>query len=118
MSNESGSEQPDELLGTELCQRLEKEHGEILAIKTRAGVAAFKVFSKGDYDRYTDLLMKEGTRAKAFSHIVFASRIHPEAQVFMGWVDKYPGIITTCANPVLEFGGVDTEATTKKYGSA
>ena len=118
MSNESGSEQPDELLAKELRDKLEKEHGEILAIKTRAGVVVFKVFSKGDYDRYTDLLMKEGTRAKAFSHIVFASRIHPEAQAFMNWVDKYPGIITTCANPVLEFGGVETEAATKKYVSA
>ena len=115
--SDNGSEH-DELLGAELRKKLEAEHGEVIAVKTRGGVAAFKVLTGGDYDRYTDLFMEPKTRRQAMKHAVLAARVYPDVGTFQSWVDKYPGIVMTCFNPVVEFAGVETEAATKKYGSA
>lgn len=107
-----------DLLGEELRKKLEADHGEIVAVQTKPGVAAFRVFKKAEYDRYNRALMDEKTRADAFSLLVRTCVVHPEASNFNAWVDKYPAIVTTCISHVLELGGLNAEAEAKKYGSA
>lgn len=107
-----------DLLGEELRKKLESEHGEIVAVQTKAGVAAFRVFKKAEYDRYNRLFFDEKTRSQSFEVIVKACCVHPDPPTFTAWVDKRPGIVTTCLNHVMDLGGVSTDAESKKYGSA
>ena len=107
-----------DLLTGEQRAKLEAEHGEILAVKTRSGVAVFRVFSRQEYQAYNAQLIDEKKRAGAFSALVNTCVVQPSKEEFTRWLDKYPGIVTTCINPLLEFGGFSTEAATKKYGSA
>lgn len=118
MSDDKAEAPLGDLLGEELRKKLELEHGEVVAVQTKAGVAAFRVFKKGEYDRYNRALMDEKTRADAFSLLVRTCVVHPDATTFTAWVDKYPAIVTTCISHVLELGGLNAEAEAKKYGSA
>jgi hypothetical protein len=107
-----------DFLAEELAKKLTADHGECIAVRTKAGVAAFRIFKKAEYDRFNRLLGDEKTRAQAFEMLVFACVVHPVPDVFRSWVERYPAIVTTCINPLLEFGGTSAEVETKKYGSA
>lgn len=107
-----------DLLPKEVRAKLESEHGEIVAVQTKAGVAAFRVFRGGDYDLFNKRILDDKQRGSAAKPLVLSCVVYPDPQTFLAWCDKYPGIVTTCLNPVLELGGVNSEAETKKYGSA
>jgi hypothetical protein len=106
-----------DLLPKELREKLEAAHGEIVAVETKAGVAAFKVFNAAAYDRYNKMIFDEKQRPMAFRALVLTCCVHPESALFQQWLDKYPGITQTCLAHVLELGGVNAEAEAKKYGS-
>lgn len=95
--------------------KLRGEHGEITAVKTKRGVAAFRSPSRAEYARYNALLFDEKTRAKAFEALVCQCVVLPTRATFEGWLEKAPGITQTCLDAVLKLAGVDTEAQTKKY---
>jgi hypothetical protein len=107
-----------ELLSESERKALEEKHGEVTAVKTKAGVAVFRRFTRGEYALYNKYLFDEKTRPQAFEALVSTCVVQPEASAFQAWLNKYPGITQTCLNAVLELGGVDTEAQTKKYGTA
>lgn len=108
----------DKLLTDAESAKLQAEHGEFTAIRTKKGVAAFRSPTRGEYARYNALLFDEKTRAKAFEALVCQTVVLPSRQVFESWLDKSPGITQTCLDAVLKLAGVDTEAQTKKYTPA
>jgi hypothetical protein len=105
----------DELLTVDEAQKLAAQHGEVAAVKTKCGVAAFRSPTDAEYGRYNALLFDEKTRANAFKALVKTCVVKPSRETFEGWVAKSPGIVQTCLNAVLELAGVDTDAQTKKY---
>ena len=107
----------EELLSEKEREELEAKYGEITAVKTKSGVAVFRCFKRAEYARYNKLLFEEKTRPQAFEALVCACVVKPDAATFQGWLDKYAGITQTCLNAVLELGGVDADAQTKKYGT-
>lgn len=104
-----------ELLSDAEVAKLKSEHGEITAVKTKRGVAAFRAPLRAEYARYNALLFDEKTRAKAFEALVCQCVVLPSRQTFESWLEKAPGITQTCLDAVLGLAGVDTEAQTKKY---
>ena len=107
-----------DLLPKETREKLEAAHGEIVAVETKCGVAAFRVFKGPEYDRYNKMIFDEKQRPTAFRALVATCCVYPEGATFQAWLDRYPGITQTCLNHVLELGGVNAEAEAKKYGSA
>ncbi len=108
----------EELLSEKEREELESKYGELTAVKTKAGVAVFRCFKRAEYARYNKLLFEDKTRPQAFEALVCACVIKPSAEIFQGWLDKYPAITETCLNHVLELGGADKDAAAKKYGTA
>src|SRR3990167_8239033 len=91
-----------DILPAETAQALEKKHGEVVAVQTKAGVAAFRVFTGPEYDRYNSAIFDEKKRTSAFKTLLCSCVVLPDPTVFLGWVDRYPGIIQTCLPHVLE----------------
>ncbi len=107
-----------DLLPEELRKKLEATHGEIVAVKTKAGVAVFRLCKEPELERYQDLQGNKATSNKSASLFVKTLVVHPDKKVFEAWVSKYPGIAITCLNPVLAFCGVEVDAEKKEYGNA
>lgn len=96
---------------------LEAVHGPVVAVKTLAGVFAFRIARRQEYDRYNSLLFNEKTRPKAGEALCLMCVVWPNQAAFNAGVDRFPAIVTTCANPLLEHCGLDTEAAVGKSGS-
>ena len=108
----------DELLTDAEATKLRAEHGEFTAVRTKVGVAAFRCYTRQEYARYNSLIFDEKKRPQAFEALVAACVIKPDKATFQAWLDKAPGITETCLNAVLELGGVERDAQTKKYSTA
>lgn len=108
----------EDLLPEGVRAKLVAEHGEVLAVKTRAGVAAFRVFKGPEYARYSDMILDEKKRGSASKQLVLSCCVYPDKPTFLSWLDKYPAIELTCMPPLLKFGGFEVEATQKNYGNA
>ncbi len=106
-----------ELLDPKVRAALEEKYGPVVAVKTIAGVFAFRVARRQEYDRYSALLFNEKTRPKAGETLCLMCCVHPSADSFNAGLDRFPGISTTCINPLLEHCGFDTEAAVGKSGS-
>lgn len=118
LSLSEGTTGLDDLLSEAEASKLKTEHGEITAVQTKKGVAAFRSPTRGEYARYNQYLFDEKTRSKAFESLVLQCVVSPSRQTFEAWLDKSPGITQTCLDAVLKLAGVDTEAQTKKYTPA
>lgn len=103
------------MLPLDVAEKLKTTHGEIVAVSTKQGVAAFRSPTDAEYGRYNAFLFNEKTRASAFKELVKLCVVHPDRATFEGWLAKSPGIVQTCLESVLNLAGVDTEAQTKKY---
>ena len=110
--------QVQEMLSDEQIAALEKEYGEIVVVATKVGPCAFRVPRKKEYDRYKSTLFKEATRSAAPELLVKMCVVYPSAAEFEAMVDKAPAIVDTCVSPVLELAGMNSEADTKKSGTA
>lgn len=98
----------------ELIDKLKGEHGEVVAILTRKGMAVFRGLKKAEHARYMSTLINEATRSTAAEMVVLMTVVQPSREVFASWIEEKPAIVTTCSGPVMELSGLDTEATTKK----
>lgn len=105
----------DDLLTEAEASKLRAEHGEFTAVRTKVGVAAFRCYTRQEYARYNSLIWDEKKRPQAFEALVSACVIKPDKVTFQAWLDKAPGIVDTCLTAVLELGGVDKDAQTKKF---
>ena len=115
------SEEPaalDELLTEAEAKALREKHGEIAAVNTKRGVAAFRSPTRAEYARYNSLIFDEKKRPNAFEALVSTCVVKPDAKTFQTWLDSSPGITETCLNIVLELAGVERDAQTKKYSPA
>jgi hypothetical protein len=101
----------------EKLAELKAKHGDVVVVDTKCGDCAFRGANKGEYDRYQALLFKEATRPKAGETLVLATLVYPDSATFAGYVQKFPGVVTTCTSPVLELSGVDGDADVKKHES-
>jgi hypothetical protein len=118
MTDKGEFSEGEDLLPEGVRAKLTADHGEVMAVKTRAGVAAFRVFKSQEYARYSDMIMNEKQRGQAGRSLVLSCCVYPDKQTFLAWLDKYPAIELTCTPPLLKFGGFEAEATQKNYGSA
>lgn len=112
------TEQATDLLPKEIREKLEAAHGEIVAVETRAGVAAFRIFKRAEFQRYQQMLFDDKQKSAATDQLVLTCCVHPDRNTFLGWLDKYPAIASSCASAVLDLGGYKAEAESKKYGTA
>jgi len=125
---------PKEELPSEVTDKLTADYGDFAAVKTAAGWVAMRCAKKVWYDRYHAMLYKENERAPAQEFIakqcvIYANGVFAEASdeksgslqvraALSAMLEKRPGIIGACANCALEATGVDSDATTKKYGAS
>lgn|ERR1700744_105117 len=108
----------EQTLTEEHISALEKEHGEIVVVKTKCGPCAFRVPRRAEYNRYKATLFKEATRSIAPEMLVTMTVVYPSAKDFESYINKAPGIVETCTPAVLELAGVDGEAEVKKSETA
>lgn len=111
-------EATDDLLSENEARDLRAKHGEVVAVRTKSGVAVFRSCTRQEYARYNSMIFDEKKRAQAFEALVSTCIIKPDAKTFQHWLDKSPGITETCLNAVLELSGVERDAQTKKYSTA
>lgn len=104
-----------DLLPAGKAKELQDKYGEIAVVKTVLGPVAFRSCKRAEYERYNSLLFDDKKRPKAFESLVKTCVVYPDANTFESYLDKKPGIVSTCLNAVLELSGVETEAETKKY---
>lgn len=90
------------------------QHGEVVAVMTAKGPCVFRGPKESEYARYMAALLDQKERANAGKLLVLMCVVFPERNVFSQYISEKPGITVTCANPVLELAGVDTEASVKK----
>lgn len=107
-----------EVLPAAKMAELEKVHGEVVAVKTAAGPAAFRVFKRQEYQRFNSMLVDDKKKHMALEYIALACCVYPSPEQFQAMVDRKPGIIASCANAVLEHGGVDGDPVVGKSPSA
>lgn len=107
-----------EVLPAKLMLELEGKHGPVVAVKTAAGPAAFRVFTRQEYARFNSMLVDDKQKSRALEFIALACCVHPDRDQFNAMVDRKPGIIASCANAVLEHGGVDGEPVVGKSPGA
>ena len=111
-------ETTDDLLSTAEARDLRAKHNEIVAVKTKCGVAVFRSCTRQEYARYNSMIFDEKKRAQAFEGLVGLCVIKPDSKTFQSWLDRAPGITETCVTAVLELSGVERDAQTKKYSPA
>ncbi len=108
-----------EVLPQATLDALAKEHGrDVVAVQTKAGPAAFRVFKRPEYARFNGMLGDDKTKAAALEYIVRATVVYPSGPDFDAMIDRYPGIIASCANEVLVLGGVEGDPAVGKSSSA
>jgi hypothetical protein len=98
-------------LPPEIVAELRAKYGDVIEVETREGPFAFRVPNRSEYNRYTEKLFNEKTRHLASDFLVRACCVYPpdaDARI-----ERRPGVVTTCASPVIEHAGVDTEARAK-----
>jgi len=104
------------LLPPGVFDELKAKHGDIIAVKTKAGVFAFRTAKRGEYARFNDMLYNEKQRSKASEFLIRTCVVYPgneqvsSVAALDAAIDRYPGIIVTCSNPLVEACGLDTEA--------
>jgi hypothetical protein len=98
-----------EVLPQAQLDTLAKEHGDVVAVQTKAGPAVFRVFKRQEYQRFNSMLTDDKKKHMALEYIVQACVVYPAHAEFDAMVARRPGIVASCANAVLEHGGVDGE---------
>lgn len=108
------------LLPKEVFDDLKAKYGEVVAVETKAGVFAFRPARRAEYDRFNSMLYNEKQRSKASEFLVRTCVVYPGVDqaaavaALDAAIDRYPGIIVTCGNPLTELCGLDAEANTGK----
>lgn len=96
-----------EVLPAKTMAELEAKHGEIVAVKTACGPAAFRVCKRQEYQRFNSMLVDDKKKHMALEFLAVACCVFPSQEQFQSMLERKPGIIAACANAVLEHSGVD-----------
>jgi hypothetical protein len=105
----------EDILPTGVRAELEAKHGEILAVRTKAGPAAFIGPTRAQYKRHLAVIGEDKTRGERIEEFVTALCVWPDKTQFSGMLDKKPGIALTVYGAITSFAGLEDEKTTKKY---
>lgn len=107
---------PGAILPEEVQKKLESEHGEICAIMTRAGPAAFRGPTRSEYRRhFAAIQQNEKERPERIEQFLLQLVVYPAGNVLNAMLEKKPGIGPTCYNALMSFAGLEDEKETKKY---
>lgn len=93
---------------------LREKHGEVCAVMTVSGPVVFRGPTGAEFARYQAMIFEPKDRASAGKSLCLMCVVSPERTVFSQLIEKKPGLVATCTNPLLELAGVDTEAQLKK----
>jgi hypothetical protein len=105
-----------EILSKEKKAELEAKHGEIIAVQTKAGPAAFIGPTRTQYRSHlTKMANDDKNRPQNIEAFVIALCIYPSKEELNEMIERKPGIAPTCYNAILEFAGIEEEKHTKKY---
>ena len=88
--------------------------GEVAAVMTAMGPAAFRGPTSGEYARVKAMAQNPAERASAAKTLCLICVLDPAREVFASWIDKKPGIVDVCDDPIFELAGVDKSAAVKK----
>jgi hypothetical protein len=108
-------EKLDDILPPGKRAELEEKYGEILAIRTKAGPAAFKGPSRVQYRRHLSQVSDEKMRGERIDQFVIELNVFPGQVEFSAMLDRKPGIAVTCYSAILAFAGLEDDKETKKY---
>jgi hypothetical protein len=103
-----------ERISDEQFEKLESEHGQIVAVNTVEGECAFRRAKHAEYKRYLDCLFDEKRRSSAQEILVRACVIHPSKEDFGKMLESAPGIAVTCSSALLELCGQVSEPEVRK----
>lgn len=105
-----------EILSESKKAELEAKHGEIIAVQTKAGAAAFIGPTRTQYRSHlTKMANDDKNRPQNIEAFILALCVHPSKEELNDMIERKPGIAPTCYNAILEFAGIEEEKHTKKY---
>lgn len=96
-------------------EELEAKHGEILAVRTKAGPAAFIGPTRTQYRRHLTSLNDEKSRPERIEELVLLCLVWPDKATMNAMIERKPGIAPTCYSAILTFSGLEDDKETKKY---
>jgi hypothetical protein len=108
------------VISDEQFDALKSEHGEgrVIVIETEhAGDLAFRSPTKHEMQRFRESVGPNesgGRRAGALENLVRACVVLPKLPEFDEDLKKFPGLVETCINPLLELGGVEEKPRVRK----
>lgn len=88
--------------------------GEVVAIMTACGPAAFRGPTAAEYTRFKAMAQNANDRVSASKALCLMCVLAPTREVFGTWVDKKPGIVDVVDDHVLALAGFDKQAEVKK----
>lgn len=103
-----------ERISDEKLAELETQHGEVICVGTTKGDVVLRSPKRTEYDRYLSFLFDEKKRSKAQEVLVRACRVYPTTEELDKMIESAPGIVVTCANPLLELAGQVGEPEVRK----
>jgi hypothetical protein len=88
--------------------------GEVVAIMTACGPAAFRGPTSPEYVRIKAMAQSVNDRAAASKTLCLMCVLEPSREVFGTWCDRKPGIVDVCDDHIFELAGIDKAAAVKK----
>lgn len=88
--------------------------GEVVAIMTACGPAAFRGPTAAEYVRIKSMAQNANDRASASKALCLMCVLFPTREVFGSWLDKKPGIVDVVDDHIFELAGIDKSAAVKK----
>ncbi len=87
--------------------KLEEEHGELVALSTKAGSCVFRVPKGAEYDRFLGGLLGDNKEGKVKASKILATTcvVYPDRETFGSYTSRYPGIPSACTKPINKLMG-------------
>jgi hypothetical protein len=89
-------------------------NGEVVAVMTVMGPAAFRGPTSSEYARVKAMAQNPADRFATAKTLCLICVLSPERSVFAAWIEKKPGIPDICDDHIYELAGIDKSAAVKK----
>jgi len=89
-----------------------KRSGDALLVRTVAGDVIFRCPER---DAFREMMRDLGgeNKSEALERMIRGSVIDPDPETLDAWIERRPGIVDTCADPLLTFAGLDNAPPSK-----
>lgn len=88
--------------------------GEVVAVMTACGPAAFRGPTSAEYTRVKAMAQNPNDRVAASKALCLMCVVSPAREVFGTWLDRKPGIVDVVDDHIFELAGIDKQAAVKK----